>query len=108
VVYGYGGITQDWTKEEEIYGIRASFYPLLYVPIYYFLKISHLDNFHIIFFNAPKIFNGFLVFLMDYSLYRYCLLRYEKYGELGRNIAKTALIMSVGFAQHGYVGMGRI
>lgn len=96
IVFKNGWLTGEWREKEggDIYGIRASFHPLLYAVIYFLLKVFHLDHFHFIFVNAPKVLNGSLAFLMDYSIYRYTFLRVGKNTDFGRNVAKTTLIFS--------------
>ena len=40
-VFGYGHLTWEWTIEQPI---RSPFYPSLFVPVYWLLKVTGLDG----------------------------------------------------------------
>lgn len=40
-VFGYGHLTWEWLAQVPV---RSAFFPLLYMPVYYTLKLAHLDN----------------------------------------------------------------
>ncbi|KAL5511606.1 GPI10 [Sanghuangporus vaninii] len=62
-VFGYGYLTWEWTTSPPI---RSVFFPSLYIPVYWFLKVTRLDKgkLKII---APKILQGVIASITDIS-----------------------------------------
>ncbi|KAI0265809.1 glycosyltransferase family 22 protein [Gloeopeniophorella convolvens] len=56
LAFGYGNLTWEWTSK---FPIRSILYPALNVPIYWTLKVLHLDGTSLLV-AAPKVLHGLL------------------------------------------------
>ncbi|KAA1469323.1 glycosyltransferase family 22 protein [Dentipellis sp. KUC8613] len=56
IVFGYGHLTWEWLSERPI---RSIVYPALNVPVYWVLKVLHLDDTELLVL-APKVLHGVL------------------------------------------------
>ncbi|KIJ35747.1 glycosyltransferase family 22 protein [Sphaerobolus stellatus SS14] len=66
MVFGYGHLTWEWKTSPPI---RSVFFPALFTPVYWFLKVSDLDD-TILLILAPKVLQGLFASITDISVYR--------------------------------------
>ncbi|KAI0672934.1 glycosyltransferase family 22 protein [Trametes maxima] len=66
LVFGYGQLTWEWLASDPI---RSIVYPALNVPVYWLLKVSHLDNTSALIWG-PKLLHGTLAACTDIWLAR--------------------------------------
>ncbi|KAL5533101.1 GPI10 [Sanghuangporus sanghuang] len=62
-VFGYGYLTWEWTSSPPI---RSVFFPSLYIPVYWLLKVTRLDKGKLLII-APKILQGVIASITDIS-----------------------------------------
>ncbi|KAL5529188.1 hypothetical protein ACEPAG_5162 [Sanghuangporus baumii] len=62
-VFGYGHLTWEWTTSPPI---RSVFFPSLYIPVYWLLKVTQLDKGKLLII-APKILQGAIASITDIS-----------------------------------------
>jgi phosphatidylinositol glycan class B len=105
ISFGTGLLSNEWIPQTDVYGIRAAYHPLLYVPVYYLLKLFHLDKNRFLFLNLPKALNGVFAAIMDYSIYRYTLLRFESSDTRKYLIANMSLLCSLLCVANGHFGI---
>lgn len=91
LVFGYGHLTWEWLSPNPIRGI---IYPALNVPIYWGLKLLHLDHTDLLIW-APKVLHGALAACTDIWL---CELARRVAGE---RYVFTALYLSLTSVFHG-------
>ena len=78
LVFGRGYLTWEWTNEA-IGPIRSYIHPLIFVPILYLLKVTHLDYYWIVAL-APRIQQGIITAIGDYYMVKFYDINFERIG----------------------------
>ncbi|KAF8590085.1 glycosyltransferase family 22 protein [Ramaria rubella] len=85
LVFGYGRLTWEWRVNPPI---RSVFFPMLFAPVYWVLKVASLDGSDMLIW-APKIVQGLFASITDIAICR--LAR----NVLGERYVPTAFILSL-------------
>ncbi|KIK59538.1 glycosyltransferase family 22 protein [Collybiopsis luxurians FD-317 M1] len=86
IVFGYGHLTWEWLSPQPI---RSIVYPAVNVPVYWFLRVTGLDEYDILLINGPRVLHGLLAALTDIGL---CVLTRRTIGE---RYVTAALLLSL-------------
>lgn len=90
-VFGYGHLTWEWSTSNPI---RSILFPSLWIPVYWLLKISGLDETNALI-VCPKILQGFFAAITDVSV---CRLSRRLFG---REYTSLTLLVSLTSFFHG-------
>ncbi|KAI5479635.1 GPI mannosyltransferase 3 [Pseudohyphozyma bogoriensis] len=88
LVFGYGYKTWEWRVVDGSGGIRSPLYPLLFVPVYWVLKVLKLESFVTL---APKLFQAVIAASTDLST---SILAARLYGPRLSNVALLTSLLS--------------
>ncbi|TFK30098.1 hypothetical protein FA15DRAFT_197688 [Coprinopsis marcescibilis] len=85
-VFGYGHLTWEWLTPRPI---RSIIYPAVYIPLYWFLKVTALDRFDVLMIFLPKLLTGVLSAGTDIGIAKLARV------VLGNDYVATAVFLSL-------------
>ncbi|KZO98961.1 glycosyltransferase family 22 protein [Calocera viscosa TUFC12733] len=87
-VFGYGALTWEWTIRPPL---RSFAYPALFVPLYWFLKVTGLDATRLLI-VLPKLLQGVIASFADYYTFKLAVRLYGlRYGNAALFLSLTSL-----------------
>ncbi|EJU04309.1 glycosyltransferase family 22 protein [Dacryopinax primogenitus] len=87
-VYGFGALTWEWTIRPPL---RSFVYPALFVPVYWLLRITSLDNTFLLI-VLPKLVQGCIAAFADYYTYKLAVRLYgPQYGNAALFLSLTSV-----------------
>ncbi|KZT57787.1 glycosyltransferase family 22 protein [Calocera cornea HHB12733] len=86
-VFGFGALTWEWTIRPPL---RSFAYPALFVPVYWLLKVTHLDTTQLLII-LPKLLQGVIAAFADYYTYKLAVRLYgPRYGNAALFLSLTS------------------